>query len=105
MFTIDRGGKDLGSVGIYAFIISHQTFPLSANTLPIFLLQRDILVTAHKRSLRQGNVFTTVCHSVHRGVSVRETLPPYVKERPVRILLECILVAYCFDYPINIAIS
>ena len=25
------------------------------------------LVTAHKRSLGQGNVFTPVCHSVYRG--------------------------------------
>ena len=31
--------------------------------------------------------------------------PPYVKGRVVRILLECILVAYSFDYPIDIAIS
>ena len=25
------------------------------------------IITARKRSLRQGNVFTPVCHSVHRG--------------------------------------
>ena len=25
------------------------------------------LVTAHKRSLGQGNIFTSICHSVHRG--------------------------------------
>ena len=25
------------------------------------------LVTARKRSLRQGNIFTPVCHSVHSG--------------------------------------
>ena len=30
-----------------------------------FLL--ELLITAHKRSLGQGNVFTPVCHSVHRG--------------------------------------
>ena len=30
-----------------------------------------IFVTARKRSLRQGNVLTPVCHSVHRGA-----LPP-----------------------------
>ena len=29
--------------------------------------QEYFLVTAHKRSLGQGNVFTPVCHSVHRG--------------------------------------
>ena len=58
-------------------------------------------------SLGQGNVFTRVCHSVHRGegVSVRGTETPpgqrpsngqrtplYSKERAVCILLECILV-------------
>ena len=29
-----------------------------------------ILVTARKRSLGQGNIFTPVCHSVHRGACV-----------------------------------
>ena len=27
----------------------------------------DIIFTARKRSLGQGNIFTPVCHSVHRG--------------------------------------
>ena len=72
------------------------------------------------RSCGQGNVFTRVCHSVHRGGLARrtppgpdtttppgpdppppgmETTPPpgsrlrhTVYERPVRILLECILI-------------
>ena len=51
--------------------------------------------------LRQGNVFTPVCHSVHMGGSA---IPPgqtaplcsacwdTVNKRAVRILLECILV-------------
>ena len=52
--------------------------------------------------LRQGNVFTPVCDSVHRrGVSVpacttghmtRGVSVQYGNERAVRILLECILV-------------
>ena len=67
--------------------------------------------------LRQGNVFTPVCHSIHRGVCVSATplgqtspgqIPPMhagihtpplpsgcwdtVNKRAVRILLECILV-------------
>ena len=25
------------------------------------------IITAHKRSLGQGNIFTSICHSVHRG--------------------------------------
>ena len=76
--------------------------------------------------LRQGNVFTPVCHSVHRGVSVPacttghmtrgvsvqgisvwESLsrwvetpgqkPPYRNEWAVCILLECILVSSIFS--------
>ena len=57
-----------------------------------------------KRSLGQGNVFISVCHSVHKGVCIQgglhrgwATPPPNwilrdtVNERAVRILLECIL--------------
>ena len=43
-------------------------------------LYRALFVTASKRTLGQGNVFTTVCDSVQRGVSLTdnptETLPP-----------------------------
>ena len=75
-------------------------------------------ITASKRSLRQGNIFAPVCHSVHRGgvpgkVPTRAGTPPgrytppagtpaastpgnacsdTVNKRAVRILLECILV-------------
>ena len=37
--------------------------------------------TARKRSLGQGNVFTPVCHSVHRGKGVCLT-PPHPECRP-----------------------
>ena len=62
-----------------------------------------------QRSCGQGNIFTPVCHSVHRGgvcLSACWDTPPSrhsppgsrlrhtVNERPVRILLECILVQY-----------
>ena len=75
------------------------------------------LITARKRSLGKGNIFTGVCLStrgvyVHRGVSVQGGVsvrgsfspervsvwgslsgrPPYSYVRAVRILLECILV-------------
>ena len=78
------------------------------------------LVTARKRSLGQGNVFTHVCHSGHGGKGLcmmslpvwshvpsggslsrrclldRDSLDrfpsPYLKEQAVHILLECILV-------------
>ena len=76
------------------------------------------IVTARKRSLGQGNMFTPVCHSVHRG-GVRgcsrggrvwlirgacvaapgggrawdtTRYGDAVNERAVRILLECILL-------------
>ena len=77
----------------------------------------ESLITARKRSLGQGNVFTPVClfiggiciqgvsafggsasgGSASRGVG---QTPPFrilrdiVTERPVRILLECILVSH-----------
>ena len=68
-----------------------------------------------KRSFGQGNIFTPVCHSVHRGGEylIRHTplgpgTPPgqvhppgcklrnTVNDQPVRILLECILVSCTF---------
>ena len=33
------------------------------------------LITARKRSLGQGNIFTPICHSVHRGVPPPGGLP------------------------------
>ena len=59
-----------------------------------------MFITACKRSLREGNVFTPVCQSFcsqGEGVSLTEPhnrteTPLYGKERVVRILLECILV-------------
>ena len=58
-------------------------------------------------------MFAPVCHSVHGGgvVSVQGRLcqgdpyPPTLKSGRYAFLLECILVSYCFDYPIDIAIS
>ena len=37
--------------------------------------QIKILITARKRSLGQVNIFTPVCHSVHRGVPGQVPLP------------------------------
>ena len=42
-------------------------------------LAQNVLITARKRSLGQGNIFTPVCHSVHRGVCLSacwDTTPP-----------------------------
>ena len=64
------------------------------------------IITARKRSLGQGNIFISVCHSVHRGGVPDQVHPPWdqagtpprsrlrhtVNARAVRILLECILV-------------
>ena len=44
-------------------------------TIRAILLLQDILITARKRSLGQGNVFTPVCHSVDRR-GVADTPPP-----------------------------
>ena len=35
-----------------------------------------VVITARKRSLGQGNIFTPVCHSVHRGVPGPEGCVP-----------------------------
>ena len=76
------------------------------------------IFTARKRSLGQGNIFTRVCHSVHRGggvsvwchfllreslsrgslsrgVSLRE-IPLPGDEQAVCILLECFLLTFDF---------
>ena len=62
----------------------------------------------------ESNVFTHICHSVHRGegvsvggVSLTETpctetsRTLYGKEREVRILLECILVRHTFCWKLH----
>ena len=69
--------------------------------------RQDVIFLPPATKLREGNVFTPVCHSVHiisRGLSVREPPPPkslsegglcqviYGNVRTVRILLERILV-------------
>ena len=38
-----------------------------------------LFITARKRSLGQGNIFTPVCHSVHGGgsASVHDGIPPF----------------------------
>ena len=33
----------------------------------LLVFQKIVIFTARKRSLGQGNIFTPVCHSVHRG--------------------------------------
>ena len=67
-----------------------------------------LIFTARKRSLRQGNIFAPVCHSVHggvwsrgvpgqggawsRGVPGGDPHLGWLLLWVVRILLECILV-------------
>ena len=45
-------------------------------------------------TLGQGNVFTSICHSVQGGGGLPDRDPLDGKERAVRILLECILAIY-----------
>ena len=44
----------------------------------------DDIITARKRSLGQGNIFTPVCHSVHKGgsASVHAGIPPTPDQAP-----------------------
>ena len=81
------------------------------------LFQKFLYIYRPQRSCGQGYVFTRVCDSVHGGVSPAGRTPPgketplarkhppppgkenpppghTVNERPVRILLECILVGH-----------
>ena len=49
--------------------------------MPVTFVQRwplafSVIFTARKRSLEQGNIFTPVCHSVHRGVWSRGVPAP-----------------------------
>ena len=66
-------------------------------------VKKIVFIAARKRNLGQGNISqVSVCSRggdvcmmslpVQRGVSFQGDPPPYGKERPVRILLECILV-------------
>ena len=48
--------------------VSRKKYILKRITQLFFMFTGIIVVTARKRSLGQGNIFTPVCHSVHRGV-------------------------------------
>ena len=45
-----------------------------SSSLSHFLNLRHTQITARKRSLGQGNVFTPVCHSVHGGLASQHAL-------------------------------
>ena len=47
------------------------------------------VITARKRSLGQGYIFTSVCHPVHRGACLRHTCPPGT-HNPRHPLLLCL---------------
>ena len=42
----------------------------------------DGIFTTRKRSLGQGNIFTPVCHSVHRGEYLGRDFPPWAGALP-----------------------
>ena len=123
-------GYKLVNQGVFFHSIRHRSLERTINMIRTSLNTRwqciieivrlyncvQSITTARKQSLGQGNVFTPVCRSVHRGegVSVRgvsleetpperdlpkqrppwtETLHPLCgKERAARILMECILL-------------
>ena len=49
-----------------------------------YLTEVPCIITARKRSLGQGNVFTPVCYSVHRGCvhPSRADTPPLGRQHP-----------------------
>ena len=59
----------------------------------------DRIITARKRSLGQGNIFSSVCQEFcpQLGGRAWQILRDTVNERPVHILLECILVNFVLE--------
>ena len=58
------------------YTVAHPRFPRPGGASTLGLGQKNI-ITARKRSLGQGNIFTPVCHSVHRGSApVHAGIPP-----------------------------
>ena len=54
-----------------------QRIPRDAdNEWTVHILLECMLVTTRKRSLGQGNIFTSLCHSVHKGGGVPGQVPP-----------------------------
>ena len=49
---------------------------------PGFTLTANPIFTARKRSLGQGNIFTLVCHSVHRGGGLPQCMLGYQNPPP-----------------------
>ena len=96
-FAVRNGGNLIvhfwkrGIVQWYAFSAQVQTHNVQ------IINSKFLQFLPPAKKLREGNVFTPVCHSVHRrGLCPRGSLSgrptPYGTERVVRILLECILV-------------
>ena len=48
----------------------------AVNEWTVHILLECMLVTTHKRSLGQGNIFTPVCHPVHKGGEYLGRYPP-----------------------------
>ena len=58
---------------------------LMASSIAVDSFSNSELITARKRSLGQGNIFTPVCYSVHRGVCLSacwDTTPPRTRHPP-----------------------
>ena len=59
-------------------------FLVLVHTISLNYLKHNLqffVITARKRSLGQGNMFTPVCHSVHRG-GVHDQVPPGTRYTP-----------------------
>ena len=72
--------------GVYTPLDTH-TLPLGRpppGRRPPQAARVGSLITARKRSLGQGNIFTPVCHSVHRGGEYLTRYPPRDQVHPPR---------------------
>ena len=76
--------KAMSCVCAFSYVVEsefHLTITLDFLTAYIWAYFRFI-ITARKRSLGQGNIFTPVCHSVHRGGSTWPGTPPGTRYTP-----------------------
>ena len=89
---LTSGGQDWRPVQTYSLEDIPSWLPSSGNwnnrygqcKRTVSILLECFLVTTHKQSLGQGNDFTSVCHSIHRGGGVS----PYGRHPPVEMAIK-----------------
>ena len=71
-------GQDRGTWNDYSCAIKIKAICEKSNYTATLI----IIITARKRSLEQGNIFRSVCHSVHRGRVPDQVYPPLEQTPP-----------------------